>query len=293
MNHSPEDQSPPAWLQMKGAAPLPIRGHCSIGRSRSNQVCLPSEKVSRRHALVHSLHEGQYWLVDLGSSNGTFLNGRRLTQPVQLHDGDQVGIASFSLVFRQRESTMLHVSQSVGETLREIRLAPSWLLLGDIAGSTGLATNMPPAEAAALTGKWLEQCRLIVEEANGTINKFLGDGFLAYWEEREGISGSVAECLESLNSLQVGAMPPFRLVVHYGEIVFGGSASLGEESLSGSEVNFLFRMEKLASGLNLPFLASAPAADQLNSLLSLHLVGSHQVPSFPGQFEFYSQGKLL
>lgn len=63
-----------------------------LGRDESCDVILPERLVSRRHAAIHCREEG-YLLEDLGSKNGTFLNGQAVTQPVVLQDGDEIQIA--------------------------------------------------------------------------------------------------------------------------------------------------------------------------------------------------------
>ena len=60
-----------AWLDT-GWNKFPIHGGCSIGRSPQNAVVLDSPKVSRRHAIINVQNVGEFWLIDLGSSNGTF-----------------------------------------------------------------------------------------------------------------------------------------------------------------------------------------------------------------------------
>ncbi len=57
--------------------------------------------MSRRHALIHLQNIGELWLIDFGSSNGTFLNKRRIHHPIRLRDGDQITIGD--LVFKVRE----------------------------------------------------------------------------------------------------------------------------------------------------------------------------------------------
>jgi hypothetical protein len=79
-----EEQS--AWLESRDSNTIPIQGNLSIGRSPKNGLVLDSLKISRRHALVNVQNVGEFWLIDLGSSNGTFLNKRRVHQPVQLCD---------------------------------------------------------------------------------------------------------------------------------------------------------------------------------------------------------------
>ena len=67
-----------------------LQSSCSLGRASVNTIVLESPKISRRHALIHLQNIGEFWLIDFGSSNGTFLNKRRIHQSVRLSDGDQI-----------------------------------------------------------------------------------------------------------------------------------------------------------------------------------------------------------
>jgi pSer/pThr/pTyr-binding forkhead associated (FHA) protein len=60
-----------------------------IGRSASCDVILEDKTVSGRHARL-AYHHGQWWLEDLGSTNGTFLNGEPVSAAVVLTHGDQL-----------------------------------------------------------------------------------------------------------------------------------------------------------------------------------------------------------
>jgi ABC transport system ATP-binding/permease protein len=62
-----------------------------IGRAPENEIVLDDLLVSRRHAELHGLPEGGYELTDLGSHNGTFVNGRRI-QKARLHELDVVSV---------------------------------------------------------------------------------------------------------------------------------------------------------------------------------------------------------
>ena len=64
------------------------------GRTAECDICLPSPAVSRRHA-VFLARNGHCGLKDLDSSNGTYLNGSRITKSTRLKDGDIVQIAGF------------------------------------------------------------------------------------------------------------------------------------------------------------------------------------------------------
>ncbi len=70
-----------------------------IGRGAACQVVLASQKASRRHAEVRQ-ENGNYVLVDMGSTNGTLVNGQRITAPHTLKDGDLIAIGQAQIVFR-------------------------------------------------------------------------------------------------------------------------------------------------------------------------------------------------
>lgn len=69
-----------------------------IGRSADNPVSIPDTSVSRKHALVRKTAEG--WAVsDLGSGNGTMLNGEAIADETQLNEGDVITLGDTELRF--------------------------------------------------------------------------------------------------------------------------------------------------------------------------------------------------
>jgi len=279
-----------AWLESAGGTSTPVQGNCAIGRAGHNQVVLQDEKVSRRHAVIHAQGQGEYWLVDLGSSNGTYLNGRRVGQPCRLGDHDRIEIGSHILFFRQRTSdTSTSADRTTEKTIQDIRSIDCWLLVADLADSTRTLKQLTPDEAARYTGRWLAACKQVVEDRHGVINKFLGDGFFAYWTDRPEAAEAVLRAGRGLHELQQAKdSPRFRLVLHYGKVFMGGEASLGEESLMGAEVNFVFRMEKLAGQLGVFAMISDIAVTRLKDALPTNPLGRHPLPGFEGDFLFHS-----
>jgi hypothetical protein len=82
------------------------RDTVTIGRGPDNQVVLPDREVSRHHAQIR--HEGgRYVLVDLGSKNGTLVNGSRIERATPLADGDEIRLAPrYCLLFVDSDATV-------------------------------------------------------------------------------------------------------------------------------------------------------------------------------------------
>jgi hypothetical protein len=86
-----------AVLRWSGQRRVLDKRRSVLGRSRDADVQVEDPNVSRRHAEI--LQEGStYWLVDLGSTNGTEVDGRRV-QRVQLADGSRFTIGETTLTF--------------------------------------------------------------------------------------------------------------------------------------------------------------------------------------------------
>ncbi|MCX7945199.1 MAG: diguanylate cyclase [Deltaproteobacteria bacterium] len=68
-----------------------------IGRSDEANIQIDDEGVSRRHAKVTKLADGQVMIIDLGSTNGTFFNGTKISEHI-LKDGDKIQIGSTTIL---------------------------------------------------------------------------------------------------------------------------------------------------------------------------------------------------
>lgn len=88
------------WLSWNDK-PLPLRhGENTVGRHPSSDVWIDSTSVSRAHARV-TVVASSVTVEDLGSRNGTFIDGKRISSPHVLVDGNTVTFGSEVTVFRQ------------------------------------------------------------------------------------------------------------------------------------------------------------------------------------------------
>jgi len=89
-----------------------------IGREETCDVVIPDRQVSRQHARIR-LETDHYLLEDLGSKNGTFVNGQELLSPYPLQDGDEIQIAlCCRLVYVDAEATVPLILERRAQGLR-------------------------------------------------------------------------------------------------------------------------------------------------------------------------------
>ena len=279
---------PQAWLETIKGERIPLSGACSIGRDAENALVVTGEKVSRRHALIHAQNENELWLVDLGSRNGTFRNARPIKQPTQLRDGDTIGIGSvqFTLRMERTLAPLVAPQSSLGETMVTKRSTDVWLLVTDVENFTVMSQSLPAEELTRRLGSWLRECSDLVERTGGCVDKYVGDGFLAYWEDNAE-TGPFADTLKKITGLQSKASLPFRWILHRATLQLGVSR-FGNDSLVGKEINFTYRMEKIAGGLNLTRMLSRPAREALGDGVAARSVGAQPIKGFEGTYEFFA-----
>jgi Inner membrane component of T3SS, cytoplasmic domain len=101
---------------MQGAT-FRLRGDtCVIGRDEGVDILVEDSRVSRRHAIIER-SGGGLTLADAGSTNGTWLNDRRLTDAAELSDGDRIRLGSVELRFYDPTSA---TTEPVGAAIHAI-----------------------------------------------------------------------------------------------------------------------------------------------------------------------------
>ncbi len=71
----------------------------TIGRDRSSGIRIADSYLSRRHAAIQYIDTQGFYLVDFNSTNGSFVNGERAYQPLELKDGDRIKLGSMTFNF--------------------------------------------------------------------------------------------------------------------------------------------------------------------------------------------------
>ncbi len=91
------------------------KASATIGRGQENTIRLDDLSVSRRHARI-AYRQGGYWLSDLGSMGGTWVDGTRLNAPKRIAAGEviDIGLCRLTVSFTGASSSPVHVVQARG-----------------------------------------------------------------------------------------------------------------------------------------------------------------------------------
>jgi pSer/pThr/pTyr-binding forkhead associated (FHA) protein len=105
-NQPPDESTPPGVLEIEvtggpaAGARIPVEQELVIGRQTGGAGQFPDAELSRQHARIARQPGEDYQVEDLGSSNGTFVNGLRISAPTLLSIGDAIELGATTLVVR-------------------------------------------------------------------------------------------------------------------------------------------------------------------------------------------------
>ena len=263
-----------------------------IGRSPECQVVVADPRVSRRHAMIRK-QDGGLYLFELGSFNGSYLNGARVTAARKLNTGDILTFAEHEFQFEQAGESGVDTSAEDmgGSTIALIRSTPVIIIVSDIKGFTRLSEEIDADSLAQVIGRWYSDCEEIIANEGGTVDKFIGDSVLAYWttvdEESLVAAMRTAEALKTSTEKIYQERPDIfeqtnqrfdiGVALHTGKVAYGGM-SQGEVTLVGDPVNLAFRLESLTREVSHDVLMSGDFARALpNSQKYSTGLGVHKV----------------
>lgn len=90
----------------------------SLGRANVNSIVLEDNSVSRSHAVIHEL-EGKFFVKDVGSRNGTFVNEKKIQEDFQLKQGDLLKVGIYTLRFLKESAEDLPLPEEAPEPVEE------------------------------------------------------------------------------------------------------------------------------------------------------------------------------
>ena len=246
-----------------------------IGRKPAKEglkkLVLPYPEVSGQHAEIRCKNDG-WFVLDSGSTNGSTLNGTRLTPGREYHcsPGDRIKIAQYELaVFPPASNAPYQHDESEDSQDRtqfRIQMMNATILVGDIKGFTSLMEQhaRQPEVVMQAASKVFDRLNEEINRNYGLLEKIAGDAIMAYWQGADAKTGGGLNanqaCYTALKLRDLTnklardqSVWPFKnhplmidMALATGPVASGKmGSSVSNPALLGDTANLVFRLEKL------------------------------------------------
>ncbi|MCT7955206.1 FHA domain-containing protein [Laspinema palackyanum] len=281
-----------------------VGGNCwTIGRSEDNNFAIGDRWMSRAHAMLQCMDTGEFYLIDLGSRNGSFVNGRRVSIPVILHNGDRLTFGQTDLEFfcpvtdiRDDSEEFITAKDFTVTAALHVRRLISVMVV-DIRNFTVLTQQLDEKILSEVIGTWFRCAGNIIRDRGSWVDKYIGDAVMAVWfhSTQEVSDEEMLRIFQALNSLYEITEDlnkryplPFPLRIGagvntgYGMVGNTGSGDRPDYTALGDTVNAAFRLESATKEIGLDialgettykYCRTVPGHEDLFKQHSVHLKG--------------------
>jgi class 3 adenylate cyclase len=269
-----------------------------VGRTAVGREALEiHEEISRRHARF-VMSEGRWFVIDLGSSNGTFLEGQRLSpnERVQIRNGQRLKISPvFEGVVRiedtRKEKTVITSGHEEPECLQNRRKTMT-ILFADLKGSVDFFQE----RGTLVARKWIlnlyHMLSSIISAHRGTHVKNIGDAILAVFDDpHEAAKAALkmqADLREHNRSAQETDLYYLRIGMNMGTVLFE------DRDVFGNSVNIASRVQALSPPEHIYITENLYEAIRDDKDIQFHFIGHEQlkgVKNKTGIYEILSGGR--
>lgn len=243
-----------------------VGNHCwTFGRGDDNNFVLPDRWISRNHVMLQRVETGEFYLIDMGSRNGSFVNGRRVSVPVTLQNGDKLTFGQTELEFYAPQIDPLTDSSVGGVDSQEFTATATLhvrrlisVLVVDIRNFTGMTRQIDESVLSEVIGTWFRCAGDIIREYGSWVDKYIGDAVMAVWihgaqkvtpEEMIRIAHALSALQKMTSQLHERYPLPFPLKIGaglntgYAMVGNTGTGDRPDYTALGDTVNAAFRLE--------------------------------------------------
>lgn len=213
--------------------------------------------------MLQCTETGEFYLIDLGSRNGSFVNGRRVSIPVTIRNGDRVTFGQTDLEFHcpsDKRNVESSSGEDRGETLTStlhVRRLMSVMVV-DIRDFTVLTRQLDEKILSAVIGSWFRHAGNIIRDHGSWVDKYIGDAVMAIWfHGSKGVSNEetmhILQALSALHKMttELSNENPLPFPLRIGAGINTGYAMVGntgsgdrpDYTAIGDTVNSAFRLE--------------------------------------------------
>ncbi|MCE2669374.1 MAG: FHA domain-containing protein [Microcystis sp.] len=281
--------------------PLVGRAYWTIGRSKDNDIVIKDHCISRNHAILQSTETGDFYLIDLGSRNGTFVNGRRVAIPVTIHSKEQITFGKTEVQFYRPTPTNAgkqprHLEWDTLTSAVHERCLTSVMVV-DMRNFTALTRQLDEKVLSSLIGNWFRHAGNIIRSSGSWVDKYIGDAIMAIWfhGQQEVDQDDILQIFQAI--IQLNNMTrtlseqyplPFKLRigagVNTGYAMVGntGSGEHPDYTAIGDTVNAAFRLESATKEMGKDLAIGATTYSYLIGLPHLQQVFTQHTVSLKG-----------
>ncbi len=251
---------------------IPCKSVLTIGRDKSSDIVLGDLMVSRNHSMIRRIGSGDYYLIDGGSSNGSYVNQQRVSMPKLLKHGDKITIGGIDFLFEQEareeqeEEESVVLEDTIVHDTPEIKKIT--IVVADIRGFTSLSEQIPIRSLTRLMNTWFNEVSDVIIKNDGIVDKFIGDCVFARWEADSDEIVTIINALkasEGISQVTENLNKNFAEItedLHIGVGINTGAASVSNRannSALGDAVNVAFRLESATKMLDKDIVLSESA----------------------------------
>ncbi len=215
--------------------------------------------------MLQSMENGEFYLIDLGSRNGSFVNGRRVSIPVTLSNGDNLTFGQTELEFHCPEIKPQQPENASAEPQRDFTATATLhirrlisVLVVDIRNFTVLTRQLDEKILSEMIGTWFRHAGDIIREHGSWVDKYIGDAVMAVWihgadeishDEMWRILKALSALHQMTSDLYNSYPLPFPLRIGagintgYAMVGNTGSGDRPDYTALGDTVNAAFRLE--------------------------------------------------
>lgn len=215
--------------------------------------------------MLQRVETGEFYLIDMGSRNGSFVNGRRVSVPVTLQNADRLTFGQTELEFYAPEVDPLTDSSVGGVDSQEFTATATLhvrrlisVLVVDIRNFTGMTRQIDEGTLSEVIGTWFRCAGDIIREYGSWVDKYIGDAVMAVWihgaqkvtpEEMMRIAHALSALQKMTSQLHERYPLPFPLKVGaglntgYAMVGNTGTGDRPDYTALGDTVNAAFRLE--------------------------------------------------
>ena len=250
---------------------IPCKTVLTVGRDKNSDIVLVDLMVSRNHAMIRRIGHGDYYLIDGGSSNGSYVNQQRVTMPKLLKHGDKITIGGIDFLFEQEvtiqaDEDVIVMEDTIVHDTPEIKKIT--IIVADIRGFTSMSEQIPIRALTRMMNTWFNQVSDVILEQDGMVDKFIGDCVFARWEADEDEVTTIINALEAAERISEVTeqlnkdFTELTEKLHIGVGINTGAASVStgvDNSAMGDAVNVAFRLESATKMLGKDIVLSESA----------------------------------